>query len=278
MNIGDFDLYQDLLRRRAGIELTADKSYLLDSRLTPVAKQWGFPSLEVMTMALRGMPDSKLVQDIIEAMTVHDTHFFMDSKQFRFFQQKAMPHLLKDRRHKRLRFWCAGCSTGQEAYSLAIALREMAPDMAGWTVEIQGTDISRLILGQAEKGVYRQIDVQRGMPSPMLVKYFDREVDGHWTLRNEIRRMVAFRHFNLLDTMVSLGQFDAIFCRNVLNSFDKQTAQRVLAALALQLGPQGFLFLGETESPPSVDPLTPLDGAPGLFVLKNSAALSTGTG
>jgi chemotaxis protein methyltransferase CheR len=271
MNIADFDLYQDLLRRKAGIELTADKSYLLDSHLTPVSKQWGFPSLEVMTMALRGMPDSKLVQDIIEAMAVHDTHFFMDTKQFKFFEKTVMPHLLKDRRHKRLRFWCPACSTGQEAYSLALALREMSPDMAGWTVEIQGTDVSRKVLAQAEKGIYRQIDVQRGMPSPLLVKYFDREVDGHWTLRNEIRRMVAFRHFNLLDNMVSLGQFDAIFCRNVLNSFDKKTARQVLESLAARLTPQGFLFLDESETlPEPLDPLTPVDGISGLFILKDN--------
>lgn len=272
MHIGDYDLYHDLLQKRAGLELRADQSYLLDSRLTPVSKKWGFPSLDAMTMALRGMPDHKLVQDIIEAMTDHETYFFMDSPSFRFFLQTAMPHLLKNRRHRRLRFWCAAASSGQEAYSLAIALKDMSSQLSGWTIEIMASDVSRQVLAQAEQGVYQQLDVQRGLAAHDLVRYFDQTRDGQWALHNEIKKMVSFRYFNLLEPMMAVGQFDAIFCRNVLSSFDKQTAKQVFWALVPQLAPDGYLFLGDKEDLPApIDPLSPVEGVHGLFIHKDNA-------
>ncbi len=272
MHIGDYDLYHDLLLKRAGLELRADQSSLLDSRLTPLSKKWGFPSLDAMTLSLRGMPDPKLVQDIIEAMTDHDTFFFTDSPSFRFFRQTALPHLQKNPRHKRLRFWCAAVSTGQEAYSLAIALKDMGSQLSGWTIELMASDVSRRVLEQAEQAVYQQLDVQRGLSADDLVKHFDQTKDGQWALHNEIKKMVSFRYFNLLEPMMAVGQFDAIFCRNVLNSFEKKASQQVFSALIPQLAPDGFLFLGDKEDLPiSTDPLIPVDGVHGLFAHKDNA-------
>ena len=133
MHIGDFDFYQEFLLKRMGLSLTADKSYLLDSRLTPVSKKWNFPNLEMMTMSMRGMPDPRLVQDVIEAMADHDTCFFMDNRSFSFFEKTALPAIMKNRRAKHLRFWCAACSSGQEPYSLAMlrSLHPPGPDLHG---------------------------------------------------------------------------------------------------------------------------------------------------
>lgn len=271
MHIGDFDFYQEFLLKRMGQALTPDKSYLLDSRLTPVSKKWNFPNLEMMTMSLRGMPDPRMVQDVIEAMTIHDTNFFMDNKSFVFFEKTALPALMKSRRTKHLRLWCAACSSGQEPYSLAMALRELGLHVQGWRVEILATDVSKTILSKAEQGVYQQLEVQRGLPAKLLVKYFDQRRDGQWEIKNEIRRMVTLRHFNILDNLMSLGQFDAIFCRNLINSFDNKTTSRVLAALAPQLSPDGYLFLGEDEVVSDPGPLAPIGDVPGVFCLKDKA-------
>jgi len=259
MHIGDFDFYQEFLLKRMGLSLTADKSYLLDSRLTPVSKKWNFPNLEMMTMSMRGMPDPRLVQDVIEAMAVHDTCFFMDSRSFVFFEKTALPAIMKNRRAKHLRFWCSACSSGQEPYSLAMALKEMGLPLQGWRIEILATDISRAVLGKAEQGIYQQLEVQRGLPAKILVKYFDQRRDGQWEIKNEIRRMVTLRYFNLLDNLMALGQFDAIFCRNLLGTFDEKTQARVVAALAPQLAPDGYLFLGDDEAVNNPAPLTPID-------------------
>lgn len=271
MHIGDFDFYQEFLLKRMGLSLTPDKSYLLDSRLTPVSKKWNFPNLEMMTMSLRGMPDPRMVQDVIEAMTAHDTSFFMDNRSFVFFEKTALPAIMKNRRTKHLRLWCAACSSGQEPYSLALALRELGLHVQGWRIEILATDVSKIILAAAEQGIYQQLEVQRGLSSKLLVKYFDQRRDGQWEIKSEIRRMVTFRHFNLLDNLMALGQFDAIFCRNVLNTFDDKTANRVIAALAPQLTPDGYLFLGEDEAVQDPGPLAPITDTPGVFALKDKA-------
>ncbi len=172
-----------------------------------------------------------------------------------------MPHLLKNRGTGAYGSGAPPPPAEQEAYSLAIALKDMGSQLSGWTVEIMASDVSRQVLAQAEQGVYQQLDVQRGLAAHDLVRHFDQTRDGQWALHNEIKKMVSFRYFNLLEPMIAVGQFDAIFCRNVLSSFDKKTAQQVFSALVPQLAPDGFLFLGDKEELPApIDPLTPVEG------------------
>lgn len=270
MRINDFDLYKDILKARSGLTLTPDKSYLLDSRLTPVAKKWGHASLDAMTLVLRGVPDPNLVKDVVEAMTTNETSFFRDTKPFDMFKNTILPYLMKKRAtRKSINIWCAAASSGQEPYSLSMLLKEMGHAINGWNIKILGTDISTEILDHAKKGVYSQFEVQRGLPIQMLMKYFDQTGDT-WTIKDEIRKMVKYEFFNLLDSMDKLGTFDIIFCRNVLIYFDEQTKKMVLEKMARRLEGDGFLVLGGAETVLGItDAFKLAESHRGLYVLKN---------
>lgn len=247
MRITDFEIYQDLLKQKSGLILTPDKSYLLDSRLNPVVKKWKYASLDAMTDVLRAMPPKNLVNDIVEAMTTNETSFFRDTKPFETFKSFILPYFRSQTRPKKLRIWSAASSSGQESYSLSMLLKEEAASIPGWQFEIMATDISYDILAQAREGLFTQFEVQRGLPIQYLMKYFVQEEDK-WRLKPEIKNMVKFEYFNLLDKMTGLGQFDIVFCRNVLIYFDQPTKKTVLENIAKQLAPDGFLFLGGAET------------------------------
>lgn len=267
MRINDFDLYRDLLKEKSGLTLTPDKSYLLDSRLTPVSRKWNYTNLEAMTMALRAMPPADLIKDVVEAMTTNETSFFRDSKPFDQFRDVVLPHLLKTRgSQRRARIWCAAASTGQEPYSLAMVLKENAAKLPGWNFEIVATDIDTAVLETARKGEYSQFEVQRGLPIQMLMKYFEQKGD-RWHIKNEIKSMVQYKPFNLLSPMAMLGKFDIIFCRNVLIYFDRETKGKVLENMTALLPEDGFLFLGGAETVLGItDAFKPLENSRGIYI------------
>ncbi len=274
MRITDFDIYKELLKERSGIVITQDKSYLLESRLKPVAEKWEFPSLEAMSIQLRGVPDPKLLDAIVEAMTTTDTSFYRDLKPFNNFRDTVMPYLLQTRIHERkFRIWCAAASSGQEPYSLAMLLKENEKQFSRWNMEILGTDISNNILTLAKKGLFSQFEVQRGLPVQMLLKYF-KQIEERWQITDAIKKMVSFKHFNLLDSMAGFGQFDVIFCRNVLVYFDDETKTDILDRMARQLKPDGFLFLGGAENVSGIsDEFAPIPDMRGLYAKKGSPHL-----
>ncbi len=278
MRITDFDLYRDLLKERSGLTLTPDKSYLLESRLSPVAKKWGYPTLDAMTVVLHGVPDKGLVKDIIEAMTTNETSFFRDMKPFDLFKDTVLPYLLKtNATQRKIRIWCAASSSGQEPYSLAMLIKEQASLFSGWTIDIMATDISHDILDLAREGLFSQFEVQRGLPIQMLMKYFTQE-DEKWRISDDIKKMIKFDYFNLLDSMSSLGSFDLIFCRNVLIYFDEETKKKVLEGMAGVLAKNGFLFLGGAETVLGItDTFKPLPDKRGIYVTKNSEHCDSAT-
>ena len=236
------------LKTRAGLVITADKTYLIESRLQPVARKHKFPSLAELVTALKFRPSEAVVRDVIDAMTTHETSFFRDTRPFEVFRTGVLPKLLAARTVKKsLRIWCAAASSGQEPYSLAMILKEEAAKLAGWRIEILGTDISHDVCEKARQGIYSQFEVQRGTPSTMLVKYFQK-VGDNWQVKPEIREMVQFRAGNLLDNLTAMGQFDVVFCRNVLIYFDPPTKTRVLGAISRQMADDGVLFLGGAET------------------------------
>lgn len=270
MRISDFDLYKDLLKEKSGLTLTPDKSYLLDSRLTPVARKWGYANLETLTMNLRGVPSPDLLKDVIEAMTTNETSFFRDNKPFDQFRDVLLPHLMKTRPGKRVRIWCAASSTGQEPYSLCMLIKEMGAKLAGWNFEIIATDISTEVLESAKKGEYSQFEVQRGLPIQMLMKYFEQKAD-RWCLKPEIKSMVQYKYFNLLEPMAPLGKFDIIFCRNVLIYFDRETKAKVMQNMSTLIPDDGFLLLGGAETVLGItDSFKPLENTRGIYVKPNS--------
>ena len=248
MNITDFDIYKDLLKEKSGLELTQDKSYLIESRLNPVAKKWGYENIGNMTNVLRAVPPKELINDIVEAMTTNETSFFRDSRPFDIFKDTVLPYFKeKQGSNKHLRIWCAAASSGQEPYSLAMILKEEAAKMPGWQFTITATDISGEILEQAKEGVYSQFEVQRGLPIMLLMKYFTQDGDK-WLVNDDIKKMVDYKYFNLLDSMVALGQFDVVFCRNVLIYFDQSMKKDVMERIGKQMTDDGFFFLGGAET------------------------------
>jgi chemotaxis protein methyltransferase CheR len=223
--------------------------------------------MDKLANALRGIPDSKLVEDIVEAMTTNETSFFRDTKPFEMFRNIVLPYMLDSRKmQRRMRIWSAACSSGQEPYSLAINLLEDHFKVSGYNIEIIATDISNEILEQAQKANYSQFEVQRGLPIHMLVKYFDQIADK-WQLKDNIRKMVQYKKFNLLDSMAGFGTLDVIFCRNVLIYFDEATKANILERLAAQLAPDGILFLGGAETVLGItNAFKPVPNQRGLYI------------
>ena len=251
MKAQSFETFAALLRAGSGLVIGPDKQYLLESRLGPIMKQHGLRDLDMLAERLRIAPVGDrlgIEKQIIEAMTTNETFFFRDDRPFQHFGQQALSRLHRTRAPgARLRIWSAAASSGQEAYSLAMILAENRNVLGGREVEILGTDISREQLDRAQEGLYTQFEVQRGLPMQHLVKYF-RKDGPQWRVHDTLRAMTIFREWNLLADPRPLGQFDVIFCRNVLIYFDQATKTRVLDALAGQLAPDGLLYLGGSET------------------------------
>ncbi len=248
MNEQDFKFYQDTLQARAGIFLTPEKVYLLNTRLTPLCRTLGFDTLEDYTRHLKSVTDKSALTQMIEAMTTNETSFFRDVRPFQHLKENILPALMACRGDmRRLRIWSAACSTGQEAYSIAMTVREHLPEKAGWKVDIIGTDIADHVLAQAQSGLYNNFEIQRGLSMPQIVRHFDQK-GNDWVIKDELRRMVQFSHFNLLDNPAKLGRFDVIFCRNVLIYFSAETKLKVLRTLYNSLHEDGVLLLGSCEN------------------------------
>jgi chemotaxis protein methyltransferase CheR len=244
----DFEFLSRTVRERSGLQLTQDKSYLLESRLMPVARKYGAKSLDEFITAVRRQADEERLRAITDAMTTNETLFFRDTKPFEQFKRMVLPNLLQARATQRhVRIWCAASSSGQEPYSLAMVIKEEGAKLAGWRFDITATDISQEMIDRARAGLYSQFEVQRGLPIQLLMKYF-KQIEDRWQLADQIRSMVQYRLFNLLDEPRVLGNFDVVFCRNVLIYFDQPTKARVLERIAQLLPNDGVLYLGGAET------------------------------
>ena len=270
----NFDLVARLVKDRSGIVLTADKLYMLETRLTPILKREGLASLDALALRLRGAPAGPLIEAVTEALTTNETSFFRDGAPFEHLRL-LLPRLAAARPAGAvLRIWSAACSTGQEAYSVAMIARELALGLAGRRIEILGTDIAQEVLARAREGLFTQFEVQRGLPVQRLVKHFSKE-EGRWRIAPELRAMTRFERGNLLEDLRGLGRFDVIFCRNVLIYFDPPTKTKVMAALAERLAPDGVLYLGGAETVLGLtDRLVPVPGQRGAYELPRPAALA----
>lgn len=272
MKPDDFELLSGLLKERSGLQLSADKTYLLESRLAPIARKRGMDGLDGLVAAVRVKRDEKLLSDITEAMTTNESFFFRDTKPFDRFRQVVLPSLLETRSaRKQIRIWCAACSTGQEPYSIAMCLSEDKAKLAGWRIDIIATDLSAEVLEKAEAGLYSQFEVQRGLPIQLLVKYFAKTGEM-WQIDPSIRAMVKYQPHNLLDDAGRLGAFDVVFCRNVLIYFDRPLKSQVLKRMAQQMPTDGYLFLGGAETVIGLDaPFEPMASERGIYRLTEEA-------
>ncbi|HVV62179.1 MAG TPA: protein-glutamate O-methyltransferase CheR [Pseudolabrys sp.] len=263
----DFDYLRSLLKERSGLVLSADKQYLAESRLLPVARRNGLSNLNELVEKLKSRVTDAVATSVVEAMTTNETFFFRDKIPFEHFRRVIVPALIEThhRRH-RIRIWCTAASTGQEPYSLAMVLCELADQLKGWRLDILATDISNDVLEKAKAGLYSQFEVQRGLPIHELVKYFTQNGEV-WQISPELRSMVTFRQMNLLHDFSHLGFFDLVFCRNVLIYFDQKTKAGVLERLAQVIEPTGFLVLGAAETVVGLtDAFKPHHSYRGLYV------------
>ncbi len=244
----DYDYLRKLLKERSGLVLAADKQYLVESRLLPVARRAGYAGLGDLVQKLKGPNAEPLVVEVVEAMMTNESFFFRDKIPFEHFRDTIMPALLAARAvQRRIRIWCAAASTGQEPYSLAMSLKEMGSGTAGWRIEIVATDLSNEVLEKAKAGIYSQFEVQRGLPIQLLLKYFN-QIGDTWQIAPDIRAMVQYRPLNLLGDFSHLGVFDVVFCRNVLIYFDQATKTAVLDRIARVTDRSGYLVLGAAET------------------------------
>ena len=247
MTPSDYEYLRKLLRDHSGLDLSADKQYLIESRLLPLARKAGLAGISDLVQKMKG-GSASLVTQVVEAMTTNETFFFRDKVPFDHFRDSIMPEILQARAgRKSIRIWCAAGSTGQEPYSLAMCLKEMSAALSGWRVEILATDLSQEVLEKSKAGIYSQFEVQRGLPIQMLVKYF-KQTGELWQINADIRAMVQHRQLNLLHDFSQLGVFDVIFCRNVLIYFDQDTKINIFNRLAKAMEPDGFLVLGAAET------------------------------
>ena len=265
----DYKFLCGLLKERSGLMLAEDKEYLVEARLMPVARRAGCGSIAELVRRLRAPEGEALIVEVVEAMMINESFFFRDRLPFDRLRDTVLPALIAARAAtRRLRIWSAGSSTGQEPYSLAMLLKEFAPQLADWTVEILASDISKEVTEKARAGLYTQFEVQRGLPIHLLMTHFERSND-QWRIAADVREMVRFRQQNLLDDFSALGRFDVVFLRNVLIYFDPATKADVLKRVADVLVPDGYLLLGAAETVVGVsDHFQTLADRQGLYVPK----------
>ena len=263
----DFDFLRRLLKERSGLVLSAEKDYLLESRLLPLARRNGMTTLGELATRLRQPGSTTLAIAVTEAMTTNETFFFRDRIPFDHLRDTMIPALVTARaREKRIRIWCTAAASGQEPYSIAMVLKSLGAQLQGFRVDILATDLSADVIERAKAGLYSQFEVQRGLPIQLLVKYFSKSGDA-WEIAPELRGMVQFRTLNLLNDFTPLGQFDIVFCRNVLIYFDQPTKSGVLERLARQIPDDGYLTLGAAETVVGLtDCLMPVPEKRGLYM------------
>lgn len=247
----EFAFISGLVRRDASIVLEAGKEYLVEARLLPLARKAGISTVSEYVNRAQSRPEPQIHQQIVDALTTNETSFFRDGEPFTALSNQVIPELVKARSATRsLKVWSAACSSGQEPYSLAMVMQDALP--LGWNSEILATDISTEMLKRAEAGTFTQLEVNRGLPAPLLVRYFER-VGAHWKVASSLRNHVSFKRLNLASPLPSMGPFDVIFIRNVLIYFDVETKRSVLQQVSNLLRPDGWLFLGSAETTIGID-------------------------
>lgn len=245
----------DVVRRRSAIQLEAGKEYLVESRLLPLARAAGLPDVDAFVRSVRGAPpltQPAAVEQVVEALTTNETSWFRDAQPFQALANHVVPELLEARGPfgaGPLRIWSAACSSGQEPYSIAMALADLVPPTS---LRIVATDLSQQMVDRARGGRYSQLEVNRGLPAPMLVKHFQR-VGADWEVAAPLRQAITFAKHNLLEAPPLGGPFDIVFLRNVLIYFDLATKRDVLRRVQQVVRPGGYLLLGAAETTIGID-------------------------
>lgn len=249
----EFKYVSALVREKSAIVLEEGKEYLVESRLTALARTLKYDGINSLISDLRFKKKPDLVNHVIEAMTTNETLFFRDRHPFEALQEDIIPELIERRsKEKRLTMWCAASSSGQEPYSVCILLREHFPELRDWDIEFLATDISELMLNRTREGIYSQLEINRGMPARLMVKYFTKE-GATWQAKPELREMITTRQLNLVGNWGSIPPCDIVFIRNVLIYFDTDVKRTILGKIRRLLNPGGTVLLGGSETTIHID-------------------------
>lgn len=243
----------DFLRKNTAIILDPSKEYLVESRLAPLVEQYGYDSVYQLARAIDNHGQEALRIDVVNAMTTNETSFFRDKHPFDTLRDNVIPNVLKCNKEERtLNIWSNACSSGQEVYSIAILLKEHFSELRNWKVRLIATDISTAILKAAKAGKFNQSEINRGLPMPLLLKYFQKN-GLSWQVNREIRDMVEFQQINLIEPFPHLPQFDIVFLRNVLIYFAPDSKGDIMRSIRRLMSPEGYLFLGAAETTMNLD-------------------------
>lgn len=244
----DFAFVARFLREQCAVVLEPGKEYLVKARLTPVAQKLGLPGISQLLQQLRLSNHEELRREVMEAMVTTETSFFRDLHPFEALRHTVIPRLIELRRTQRaLHIWCAASSSGQEPYSLAMLLREHFPELNSWRIVISATDVSRAMLRRSQEGCFSQVEINRGLPASLLLKWF-RQEGATWRIDERLRKAVTFSQLNLAQVWPAMPTWDLIFLRNVMIYFDHATKQAILERAAGRLARDGFLLLGGAET------------------------------
>ncbi len=262
LSSSDYQFFSDVLKEKSGLVLGLNKVYLLESRLAPLCKSLGFKDLSQLAYEMRFSADkASIIKKVCCLMTTNESLFFRDKAPFEHFQKHILKYFHEARSDsKKLRIWSAACSTGQEAYSIAMCLEESDLNWKGWDIQIFGTDICDAVLERAREGSFSSMEVARGLPDYLLSKYFDKGEGNYWLAKDVLKKYLNFKIFNLLDRFL-YSDFDIIFLRNVLIYFDKDDKEKVLDKVYRHSAGDSVLFLGAAESTFSIyNKWTPIQG------------------
>ncbi len=248
VSAADYDFIVALMRDRCALVLDPGKEYLVRSRLTPLVHRHGLTDISQLVGRLRSGDDKSLITEVVEAMVTTETSFFRDVHPFETLKKIVLPKLIELRQsQRRLNIWCAASSSGQEPYSIAILLKEYFPELSGWQINLRATDISQEMLQRSRAGRYSQIEVNRGLPTALLLKWFRQEA-GFWLLDDQIRGMITFQQMNLAEHWPVMPQWDLVFLRNVMIYFDNSVKKEILGRVGRVLDKDGYLVLGGAET------------------------------
>lgn len=250
----DYDMIRRIMQKHTGNFLDADKDYFIGSRLGDAVKLAGYEKIDAFLARLRKSPEGREASILVQSLLITETHFFRDGKPFDVLREHVLPELMdKNRTRRELSIWSCGCSGGQEAYSVAMLLHEIIPDVSHWHINILATDMNAALLERAREGIYSEMEVRRGLSEGQIDKYFNRSEDGAFEIDYKLRRMVSFMELNLIGTWPPLDMVDIIFLRNVLIYFTVEDKQRILHRAHQLLHPGGYLFMGGAETTLQVD-------------------------
>ena len=253
ISAADYAFLAQLLRDQCALVLEPGKDYLLRNRLAPIVQRHQLADLKQLVERLRGPNAAGLKREIVEAMVTTETSFFRDVRPFDTLRKTVIPELIERRRgERRLRIWCAASSSGQEPYSLAMLLREYFPELDSWNVTLLATDISEEMLKRCRAGRYTQLEVNRGLPTPLLLKWF-RQESGQWEIDERLWSAVTFSPLNLAGLWPPMGIWDIVLIRNVMIYFEPDVKRLILSRIARMLAKDGYLILGGTETTLNLD-------------------------